>query len=570
MVKGLTDSRHATVQLADGTTSLTLVKHVLPVGGAGPCPDLQIGDYVFVRVRTRNGPHPAYNGSCDYYIPGIVQVLPADSRKSHALHSVMVFNGRVVTCSRRGMVKISTTVYITACKYIRARIASTGMKTTKQSHSHSENEFHFHSGSEYDSSRSQSRTSVHIPSVSSQYNIDEEARPETTSLQHVPITSTHSNDGAVFGTEIPALVEQQRSQGELLEQYRHDIDTLKHRQSELEENLSKQNSDTVFTDNPQLDLSNTQSTIPQGGGTIPDFCDQGVNTGPLLEDKGVETEPLKESRGVGTDWSDIEDTKGEELPDGVEETHPMSPGHSPQHSSSHSNSLSSSHTGSPVRDHVDTPQATPLHDHLETPQITPSDHHTPLTTPSHQQVPSNAEHATPTHDTLDDSLLSAHHLNSTELSFPDEGDPLVSQEVLARWPDDGWYYRGVVIHPAGQLHYQVKDATHDLETIHMADIITDLQDAQKPFQLGDTVAALHPDYPYSYAPGKVVGVAESGLHFTVELYDGTQSLLPRQEVYHLARAKHHSDVEYIEKREKAWIGQAVIARNDSDGVYYPG
>lgn len=89
-------------------------------------------------------------------------------------------------------------------------------------------------------------------------------------------------------------------------------------------------------------------------------------------------------------------------------------------------------------------------------------------------------------------------------------------------------------------------------------------------QLGETVAALHPDYPYSYAPGKIVGVARNGLYFTVELYDGRQNLLPRQEVYHLAGAKHHSDVEYIEMKEKAWVDEAVITRNDADGLYYPG
>ena len=84
------------------------------------------------------------------------------------------------------------------------------------------------------------------------------------------------------------------------------------------------------------------------------------------------------------------------------------------------------------------------------------------------------------------------------------------------------------------------------------------------------MVALHPDYPYSYAPGTITGTAESGRSFTVETYDGCQSLLPREELYRLSQSKHQSDVEGITERERKWVGQAVIARQDKDGLYYPG
>ena len=89
-------------------------------------------------------------------------------------------------------------------------------------------------------------------------------------------------------------------------------------------------------------------------------------------------------------------------------------------------------------------------------------------------------------------------------------------------------------------------------------------------QLGDYVTALHPDYAYSYAPGQIAGIAADGLHFTVDLYDGSQTVLPRQEVYSLPESKHDSDVQYLKMKEQEWVGVACIARKDSDGLYYPG
>ena len=89
-------------------------------------------------------------------------------------------------------------------------------------------------------------------------------------------------------------------------------------------------------------------------------------------------------------------------------------------------------------------------------------------------------------------------------------------------------------------------------------------------QLGDYVTALHPDYTYSYAPGQIASIAADGLHFTVDLYDGSQTVLPRQEVYRLPESKHTSDVQYLKRKEQEWVGVACIARKDSDGLYYPG
>ena len=47
------------------------------------------------------------------------------------------------------------------------------------------------------------------------------------------------------------------------------------------------------------------------------------------------------------------------------------------------------------------------------------------------------------------------------------------QEVLARWSDDGWYYRGVVVKGGADEKYIVRDATGYTESIFLEDILLD-------------------------------------------------------------------------------------------------
>ena len=46
------------------------------------------------------------------------------------------------------------------------------------------------------------------------------------------------------------------------------------------------------------------------------------------------------------------------------------------------------------------------------------------------------------------------------------------EEVLARWPDDGWYYRGTIHEPAGDSYF-VEDSVGNMEEIARQNIISD-------------------------------------------------------------------------------------------------
>lgn len=64
---------------------------------------------------------------------------------------------------------------------------------------------------------------------------------------------------------------------------------------------------------------------------------------------------------------------------------------------------------------------------------------------------------------------------------------------------------GTIRQDCGDGSYYVEDSVGDLEQIYRPDIISEADDADKEIDVHDPVVALHPSFPYSYAPGKGSG-----------------------------------------------------------------
>ncbi|XP_046557678.1 uncharacterized protein LOC124266886 isoform X3 [Haliotis rubra] len=147
--------------------------------------------------------------------------------------------------------------------------------------------------------------------------------------------------------------------------------------------------------------------------------------------------------------------------------------------------------------------------------------------------------------------------------------PLVpGEEVLARWEDDRWYYKGRIVQCMDNDHYKVKDTTGRDDIISRDDIvrITDPYDTVSSHKRASgCVLARHPIYYWSYAPGRVVETL--GQHLTVRFYDNNQKNINRWDVYAARdREKHDKDVAEIRQREKDWEGLQAFIRDES-GVY---
>ena len=94
--------------------------------------------------------------------------------------------------------------------------------------------------------------------------------------------------------------------------------------------------------------------------------------------------------------------------------------------------------------------------------------------------------------------------------------------VLARWDDDGWYYRGTILTPGRESgSYVVADATEGVATIWRENLLTDDDDAERELIAEAAVVALHPNFARSYAPGVVLAI-HPDLSILIRFFDGMQ------------------------------------------------
>ena len=143
----------------------------------------------------------------------------------------------------------------------------------------------------------------------------------------------------------------------------------------------------------------------------------------------------------------------------------------------------------------------------------------------------------------------------------------VGEEILAKWPDDGWYYRSVITEYLGDARYRIEDSINDSEVLYREDIISEKNDVIESIEVGDAVIALHPHYEESYAPGEVVQVANDMEKMMVRFYDYEEAIVLRRNAYKLNKMKFELDVTMINQLEKKQVGKTVVARNMFSNVY---
>ncbi|XP_005400758.1 PREDICTED: von Willebrand factor A domain-containing protein 3B isoform X3 [Chinchilla lanigera] len=112
VVKQCLSRTHALVSFRYGDTKVVPTSFITPVGGAMPCPLLQVGDYVFAKIVTPEG--------FDFYVPAIVIALPNPSVGSEKFYTVLKCNNRREFCPRSALIKISQNKYALSCSQIKS------------------------------------------------------------------------------------------------------------------------------------------------------------------------------------------------------------------------------------------------------------------------------------------------------------------------------------------------------------------------------------------------------------------------------------------------------------------
>ncbi|KAB0361418.1 hypothetical protein FD754_005574 [Muntiacus muntjak] len=103
---------HALVGFRYGDTKVVPISFITPVGGAMPCPLLQVGDYVFAKIVIPKG--------FDFYVPAIVIALPNQDMAEDKFYTVLKCNNRREFCPRSALIKISQNKYALSCSHIKS------------------------------------------------------------------------------------------------------------------------------------------------------------------------------------------------------------------------------------------------------------------------------------------------------------------------------------------------------------------------------------------------------------------------------------------------------------------
>lgn len=112
IVKKCLNPTHALVGFKYGDTKVVPTSFITPVGGAMPCPLLQVGDYVFAKIVIPKG--------FDFYVPAIVIALPNPDSTSEKFYTVLKCNNRREFCPRSALIKISQNKYALSCSHIKS------------------------------------------------------------------------------------------------------------------------------------------------------------------------------------------------------------------------------------------------------------------------------------------------------------------------------------------------------------------------------------------------------------------------------------------------------------------
>ncbi|KAH3841158.1 hypothetical protein DPMN_114616 [Dreissena polymorpha] len=500
------DMAYAMVSFNKATKQKVRTQMIIPMGGAIPTPELRVGDFVLVLVNNQ-----LRNRAC--YVPGIVEAVPRDFSRNPRFYTILLYNGQRDTSMRRYLVKIGRGRFEMAVKYIAHCQHQRQLRNEAKGS---------HTNSEKSTPRSQT-------------------------------DDTDSSDPSERGRRKKKKISQKL------------MEKKDRRKGSVESHSRRSEGDA--SSRSSRSRSSSAST---------------------LRTQGKEPKQCSIHRRISS-GSSSESSRGSSTPRGKSPyNRPETPVPKPRPQSRESDTASErtdSHMSKDSR-HVRHVQADEKDEVIQQLQAQ-IEKQKRKQLRQQQRLVRQARKINRISQKLkesdmsgNDSKMSNHSANRITPDL-DIGKPVrqeftrglkpvpevqANEEVLARWTDDGWFYRGRVVSEEWGARYRVVDATGYMEDIDRTDILTDSQQIFDVIQPQDFVVAIHPKYEFSYAPGEVLNL-HGGSVIEVEFYDGNIDSVPSSDVYKISKAKYEETVEYIKFKEKQLVGKSVVARDDTTGIY---
>ncbi|XP_060565931.1 uncharacterized protein LOC132724963 isoform X3 [Ruditapes philippinarum] len=511
------EATYAVVNFNNKKRQKVRTQMIIPMSGAIPRPELAPGDFVLVRVFNQS-----LQSEC--YVPAIVEVTPEDARHHAKFYSVLLYNGQRETTMRKFIVKIGKARFEMAIRYI-AHIQQ--QKILRQESALSENssmpspQSQSSKKSEDDASSTRSSQSGRGRRKKEKITKKLVVKKEKTETQKKSRTSSKSSRSRSRSRD------SDRSKGSLTPRAQSPYDRPHRptptacRKSPLVRTDSMLDSETITRKDIYNERRSRQSFTSETSKMVNvDEKDEMIQALQYQLEKQKRKQLRQERRLVR------QARKINKISRKIKES-----------DTSHNESGQSSHS-----DRTDKAR-----------------NRRSSTSSSEEDTSPQRRNGSPDGTSYGESP----DVQSQQRSSP---GLRVNQEVLARWNDDGWYYRGSVMVEGKDNKYIIRDSTGYMETISREDILTESEHKFDAIQPEDHVIGLHPKYVFSYAPAEVLGTYSNST-IKVEFFDGNIAKLTEEEVYKIPKAKYNQVIEYIKKCEKNLIGRSVVAREDVTGLY---
>ena len=138
-----------------------------------------------------------------------------------------------------------------------------------------------------------------------------------------------------------------------------------------------------------------------------------------------------------------------------------------------------------------------------------------------------------------------------------------TEQILAKWGDDQWYYKHYVVYDMHKGYYAVRDSFNSMDILSRLEMISEENDADDIIRKDDYVLALYPYFDDErFGPAKVIqGNLSNSL--VVEFFDDRVATIDLENCYKIAFHRFANEMSKIMTVYSNWVTKPVIFKCDS-------
>ena len=132
-----------------------------------------------------------------------------------------------------------------------------------------------------------------------------------------------------------------------------------------------------------------------------------------------------------------------------------------------------------------------------------------------------------------------------------------SEEVLAKWGSDQWFYKHTVVQDMTKGYYAVKDTFNNMDILSRLEMISEENDADDVIKKDDYILALYKFFnDERFGPGKVE--SNLGNNLKVEFFDGQSATVRLEDCYKISFHRYASEVSCVFNAYSSWVMRPVV------------